>query len=87
MESVSKIMKNAMEKISEVTQVPYPRRATLFNHPISQERSKFFTLGCSDSSFFVYPLMNSSRRDWKRFKTSLTSFSSLFLARFVTRSW
>lgn len=36
MESVSNVMKNAMEKVSEVTQVPYPIRVTLFNRPISQ---------------------------------------------------
>lgn len=87
MAGVSQVIKNSMEKVSEVTQVPYVKRATVFHHPINQGHSNFHTLGCSDSSFFVYPLMNSSRRDRKRFKTSLTSFSSLFLARFVTRSW
>lgn len=35
-EFVSQIMTNAMEQVAEVTQVPYPRRVTLFNHPISQ---------------------------------------------------
>lgn len=87
MASVSQIIKDAMEKVFEITQVSYVNRATVFHHTINQEQNNFHTLGCSGSSFFVYPLMNSSKRDRKRFKTSLTSFSSLFLARFVTRSW
>lgn len=36
MESISQMMKNAMEKVSEVTQVSYSRRVTAFNHPISR---------------------------------------------------
>lgn len=36
LESISQMMKNAMEKVSEVTQVSYSRRVTAFNHPISQ---------------------------------------------------